>query len=92
MSAGIRPAAERVAFFGCRRKASPNPEVKPIIEESRQKAGLIKAGLSVSAWGPQARAFRGFCIVVRHGRPADSTLTAVLERVNDGRHDHVKLL
>ena len=38
-----------------RRKASPNPEVKAIIEQSRQQAGLIKAGISIRAFGPQAR-------------------------------------
>jgi hypothetical protein len=39
----------------CRRKASPNPEAKAIIEKSREQAGLMKAGISVKAFGPQAR-------------------------------------
>ena len=43
----------------CRRKASPNPEVKAIIEHSRQQAGLMKAGISVKAFGPQVRSTCG---------------------------------
>ena len=49
----VRPTSGAVGVR--RRKASPNPEVKAIIEQSRQQAGLVKAGISVKAFGPQAR-------------------------------------
>jgi len=75
--------------FDKKRKASPNPEMKAIIEDSRQKAGLIKAGLSLGkGFSPQDIVEFIFFPVINEGcrvveerivdKPSDLDVAAVL--------------
>ena len=69
----------------CRRKASPNREVKAIIEKSREQAGLMKAGISVKAFGPQARP----CIALPPSSPGISPLISFMVNWFTGNNDFI---
>lgn len=74
--------------FDKKRKASLNSEMKPILEESQQLSGLMKAGLSFKDFGPQDTAEFIFFPVINEGcrvveeriveKPSDLDVASVL--------------